>query len=229
MPELLIVAHGQPSDTDPAETALARFAARVQAETDALTIRSATLAAPRRLEDSVAALPERAAIYPLFMAKGWFVTSALPARLEGRSVPVLDPLGVDPDLPARIAGHLRKVIADRDQSPAETNIVLAAHGSGRSHNPARVARDFAKALATELGCPPLRLGFVEEPPSIEEAASGLDDTALCLPFFALLGGHTIDDVPQALDAAGFRGLRLPVLGDLPPVPALIARRGAEAF
>ncbi|MFC3615267.1 sirohydrochlorin chelatase [Lutimaribacter marinistellae] len=229
MPELLIVAHGQPSDPDPAEAALARFAARVQNETSDLTIRSATLAAPGRLEAAVAALPEKAAIYPLFMAKGWFVTSALPARLNGRAIPVLDPLGVDPDLPDLTADHLRTVIADRNQSPAETPIVLAAHGSGRSRNPARVANDFALALSGKLGAPALRVGFVEEQPSIEEAAQGLDTTAICLPFFALLGGHTIDDVPRALDAAGFTGLRMPVLGELPPVPALIARRGEACF
>ncbi|MEY8839965.1 sirohydrochlorin chelatase, partial [Cribrihabitans sp. XS_ASV171] len=154
MPELLIVAHGQPSDPMPAEAALSRFAARVQGETESLTIRSATLAAPGRLEDAVAALPDRAAIYPLFMAKGWFVTSALPARLADAGPAVLDPLGTDPDLPTLVARHLRDVIGQRSQTPAETQIVLAAHGSGRSRNPAAIAQGFAERLATELQCRP---------------------------------------------------------------------------
>ncbi|MCE8526154.1 cobalamin biosynthesis protein CbiX [Ruegeria pomeroyi] len=224
----LIVAHGQPSDPDPAEAALTRFAARVAASAPGLTVHSATMAAPGRLEAALESLPETVPIYPLFMARGWFVTSALPRRLGARGNQMLDPLGIDPDLPALIAAHLSTELEQRGWPVAESGLVLAAHGSGRSRNPSAVAHGFAENLRAHLPVARLSVGFVEEAPSIAEAASGHGAMSLCLPFFACAGGHANEDVPQALEQAGYAGTLLPVLGDLPPVPALIARRISEA-
>ncbi|NVK97636.1 CbiX/SirB N-terminal domain-containing protein [Ruegeria pomeroyi] len=224
----LIVAHGQPSDPDPAEAALARFAARVAASAPGLSVHSATLAAPGRLEAVLEGLPETVPIYPLFMARGWFVTSALPRRLGGRANPILDPLGIDQGLPALIAAHLAKELDQRGWPLADSALVLAAHGSGRSRNPSAVANGFAEQLQSHLGLARLSVGFVEETPSITEAARRHGAMSLCLPFFACAGGHANEDVPQALEQAGYAGDLLPVLGELPPVPALIARRISEA-
>jgi sirohydrochlorin ferrochelatase len=60
------------------------------------------------------------------------------------------------------------------------------------------------------------------------AALGAD--AICLPYLAFPGGHFLQDVPQALTEAGFKGRLLPVLGLAEAVPALIARslRAASA-
>jgi sirohydrochlorin ferrochelatase len=229
MPHALIVAHGQPSEPIPAEEALAAYAAEVDALCDGVTVRSATLAAPGVFEQRVAELNDDAVVYPLFMAKGWFVTSALPKRLVGRNLRILDPLGVDPDLPSLVAAALGDTLNENRWAAEETDLVLAAHGSGRSRNPSAVARAFANDLAQHLAFKSTRLGFVEEPPSIAEAASGLSAQVLCLPYFACHGGHVIDDVPQELSAAAFKGKVTPVVGELPRIKHHIATTLARQF
>ena len=229
MPHALIVAHGQPSDPFPADQALAAYAAEVDALCDGVTVHSATLAAPGVFEQRLSELTDDAVIYPLFMAKGWFVTSALPKRLAGRNLHILDPLGVDPDLPDLVAAALRDTLNENRWTPEETDLVLAAHGSGRSRNPSAVARTFVNDLAQHLTFKSMHLGFVEEPPSIAEAAAGLSTQALCLPYFACNGGHVLDDVPQELNAAAFKGQVTPVVGELPRIKNHVASTLSRYF
>lgn len=222
MSDALIVAHGQPSSPEPAESSLRDFAARVQVHAPEVGIHAATLAAPGALERMMETLSANTVIFPLFMAKGWFVTRALPDRLYPREPEILQPLGLDPKLPELAAKTIADTAAAQGWPVEEVQVVLAAHGSGRSRNPSAVALQFAEILQTHLACKEIRTGFVEEPPSIAEAAEPVGPVSICLPFFACRGGHATEDVPQALDEAGFRGILLPVLGELPPVPARIA-------
>lgn len=229
MPQAIIVAHGQPSDPDPAEASLARFAAQVDVLTQEVSVHSATLAAPSRLEAVMDELPSDAVIYPLFMAKGWFVTSALPKRVGNRGLRVLDPLGVDPELPTLVCTALREALTSKDWVTEDTDLVIAAHGSGRSRNPSAVTLEFAETLGGLLPFRTLNVGFVEEPPSIADAASSAGAQSLCLPFFACTGGHVLEDVPQELNRVGFQGATLPVVGELPPIQRQIARKLDAAF
>ena len=65
-------------------------------------------------------------------------------------------------------------------------------------------------------------GFVEQEPFIADAARGLE-RAISLPLFALRAEHVLEDLPEALDKAGFAGPRLDPVGLAPEVPAMIAR------
>lgn len=229
MPHAIIVAHGQPSDPAPAEAALATFAAKVNALSGPVEVHSATLAAPQALENQMDNLPGDTVIYPLFMAKGWFVTSALPKRIGDRNLRILDPLGIDPDLPRLAATAIRDTLTDHQWDETSTDLIIAAHGSGRSRNPSAVASGFARQLGKTLALKSIRIGFVEEPPSISDAASGAGALSLCLPFFACTGGHVLDDVPQELDRANFRGQVMPVVGELPPIQHQIANTLRRTF
>lgn len=229
MPQALIVAHGQPSSPDQAETSLAHLAERVQAHAKGYDIGSATLAAPNALEAALEASPDLSVIYPLFMTKGWFVTKALPKRLGTASVQILEPFGLNPSLPALAADAIQTVANQRGWPVADLDVVLAAHGSGRSRNPATVTHEFGHALRAFLGCNEINVGFVEEEPTIEHAARAVGRYAICLPFFAAQGGHADDDVPDALRAAHFQGEHMPVLGAAPAVPELIAKTIVRAL
>ena len=229
MPNALIVAHGQPSDPEPAEAALADYAAEVNDLCEGVSVGSATLAAPGRLEACLKDMPDGSLIYPLFMAKGWFVTSALPKRLGGAALRILDPLGVEENLPRLVSGALEAELSESKWHPDETTLVLAAHGSGRSRNPSAVATEFADNLQQQIAFNSIRVGFVEEPPSIAEAATGVGKKALCLPFFACTGGHVLDDVPSELAEANFEGRVLPVVGELPGIKRHIASVLQQAF
>ncbi|GHH01456.1 sirohydrochlorin chelatase [Pseudodonghicola xiamenensis] len=220
--DALIVAHGQPSAPAPAEVALARLATEVARLLPAQRIGSATLAAAGALEAALERLGTDGVIYPFFMADGWFVRQALPKRLNGHPARVLPPLGRDSALVDLAAEHLMQECAVRGWEPAETALLIAAHGSARGPRAAAAARDFGAALAALWpGRSPV-YGFVEEAPYLVQSARDLPEQTLCLPVFAAEGGHYRQDVPEALDQAGFPGALLPPLGQHPGVPALIA-------
>lgn len=222
--QALIVSHGQPSDPIPAETTLTALARKVAAHLPRWDIQSATLAAEGHLERSLTTLLPGALVYPMFMAGGWFVTSALPKRLGNAQVRIVDPFGLDPSLPDLAARTLHMATENARWPLARTTVLLAAHGSGRSRKPAQMARGFADALTAHLPVADIRVGFVEEEPFVDQAAAGCGPMSLCLPLFACAGFHTTQDVPEALEKASFPGILLPVLGEAPGIPRLIAHR-----
>ncbi|MCB6179637.1 cobalamin biosynthesis protein CbiX [Rhodobacter sp. Har01] len=215
----MIVAHGQPSDPGPAAAELDRLAARVLALMPGWDIGAATLAEPGALARAANRPP--GVVFPLFMAGGWFTRSLIPARLAEAGASgwqVLEPFGCDPalhDLTLRIAAASG---ADR--------VLLAAHGSMKSPVPGAIAAHVAARITAETGLP-ATAAFIDQGPQIE-AATGHGPRSVCLPFFAMAGGHVTDDIPGALAKAGFRGRLLPPVGLHPEVPGLIARAIAAA-
>ncbi|MEZ5755549.1 MAG: CbiX/SirB N-terminal domain-containing protein [Paracoccaceae bacterium] len=230
-PAALIVAHGQPSDPLPAAAEIAFLAAKVQALMPGWRIRSATLAEEGALAREVAAAGRPGLIYPLFMAGGWFTATHLPARLAaagGQGWRILPPFGLDPGVQALTLTMAREAAARRGHAPADLPLLLAAHGSFRSPAPAELAQAMVARLRAEAGFARAEAAFIDQSPRIAEVAAGFPPGALVLPFFAARGGHVTDDLPQALQAAGFSGQVLPPVGLDPRVPGLIraALRGA---
>lgn len=219
----LIVAHGQPSDPAPAEADLARVAAAVTAALPDWRIGSATLAEEGALARAMVDLGTPV-VFPFFMADGWFIRSLLPKRLaEARAAPrlILPPFGLMTAV-HHLAGKAALASAKaRGWLPEETTLVLAAHGSGRSPFPAKAARAFQTALQS-LGFAGIRLGFIEEPPFLEQVAADAGPRAICLPLFVARWGHVISDIPAALVAADFRGPCLAPIGTRAEVPGLVA-------
>lgn len=227
---LLIVAHGQPSDPAPPEAEMRVIAARVARHLPGWQVRSATLAEPDALRTALQGDGDPL-VFPLFMADGWFIRSLLPRRLAEAGAPglrILTPFGLLPDTGALAADVLREALAERGWTAAETVLILAAHGSGRSPYPADAARALQSAIAMHLAFAESRLGFIEQAPELVEVAEGAGPRALCLPLFVARWGHVEDDIPAALHAAGFEGATLPPIGTDPRVPKLIAKAVAAA-
>ena len=216
----ILTSHGQPSAPPPPEIHLAAIAAAVQDHLPDWEIRSATLSSRGFLEKAMA---EDAVIYPFFMARGWFTANVLPKRLAGWRYRMATPFGMDPALPEMTAKALALELSTRGWDLHATDVLLAAHGSARGPKAAEAAERFAENLRAAL--PGLRLstGYVEQSPFIAEAARPLAARSLCLPFFAQSGAHVREDIPEALEIAGYRGDILPVLGALPDMAGLIAR------
>lgn len=216
-PDFAIVAHGQPGDPGALQPEIEALAAAVAALLPGHRVLGATLACPR----SLAALKGVGAVYPLFMAGGWFVNAEMPRRLTAASVSdykVLSPLGLDPALP-RLGGRIAEATARAaGMDPARTTLVVAGHGSSKSSASADSTRAFAAALPP--GFARVVTGFIEEPPYLD--AIQLDGPAICLPFFATNGGHTRTDIPEAWKALGSPGPIAPPIGTTPDIPALIA-------
>lgn len=226
--DAIIVSHGQPSDPDPAEETLAELAARVAAMLPDWTIASATLAKPGALEGAMEQTAADALIYPLFMTDGWFTRTMLPKRLGRADAPILPPLGTDPALPDVAVEYLQAKLAGQGWLTEETSLIVASHGSGKSRNSACDTERFVKALGGRMQFGEIRTGYIEEPPFLKNAAKRCGPQAICLPFFAAAGGHVIEDIPEALDQAGFAGLRLDPIGTHPRIPAMIAATLDEA-
>jgi sirohydrochlorin ferrochelatase len=219
--DALIVAHGAPADPAPQEEVLQALAAATAPHLPpGWRIRGATLAAEGALEQALDGLTNPL-IYPFFMAEGFFTGTLLPRRLvEAGATNAIQtaPFGIDPALPALMA---RVALAAADGTAAQTNLLIAAHGSKVS----RTSADSTHAMVAQLG--PLTgfnrilAGFVEEAPFLANQARELGH-GICLPFFALEAGHVIGDIPEAMEEAGFQGPILPPIGQHPDVPALIA-------
>ncbi len=221
-PHAIIVSHGQPSDPDPAEETLAQFTSQVAAALPDWQVSSATLAKEGALEAALEQAGGYVWVYPLFMTAGWFTQDALKKRLGDHPAEVLAPFGVDPGLPKMAADLLQGVLAENGWRAEETTLFIAAHGSGRSRNSARDTQAFAAALSALIPWAELRVGFVEEPPLVLDMAMNLGPKSICLPFFAAKGGHVIEDIPEALNAARFEGVCLDPIGCAPAIPALVA-------
>ncbi len=208
----LIVAHGQPSDPQPAARALEDLAAAVAALMPGWEVAAATLAEPGAIARAVAGRGA-GVVFPMFMTGGWFTRVQIPAKLaEAGAVgwTVLEPFGCDPavhDLCLTLVAE-----AGGDQ------MILAAHGSFKSTAPSDIARHVAGRIAEETGAR-VAVGFIDQDPQLE-TLTGFG--GVCLPFFAAEGGHVSDDIPAALAKAGFTGRILPPVGLDARVPALIA-------
>ncbi|MCV2864902.1 sirohydrochlorin chelatase [Albidovulum sediminicola] len=221
----LIVAHGQPSDPAPAEQDLARIVMAVAARLPDWRIRGATLAAPGALDAALGGL-ETPRVFPFFMSDGWFTKVELPRRLAAagmRDFTALPAFGLVPDAATLAVRIAREAIANQGWRAEDSTLLLAAHGSGRSRAPAEAAERIRQAILAALPLRDCRLGFIEEPPLLEDAAKETGPQALCLPLFVARWGHVVADVPTALDTAGFQGPCLPPLGVHAEVPDLIAR------
>ncbi len=222
MRPILIVSHGQPSDPAPAAADLARLAGRVAEYLPGWQVRSATLADPDALAKVVADMGPGGALYPLFMAGGWFTRINLPQRLTSAGAvgwDVLEPFGCDPalhDLAATVVA-----MATSGQDPLQTQVLLAAHGSFKSPVPSDIARHVARLIQQKTNAARVEAAFIDQTPQLA-SVTGFDASAICLPYFAAAGGHVTDDIPAALHHAGFMGRILPPLGLDPRVPAIIA-------
>lgn len=211
MKNVILVAHGQPSDPLPIAAELEALAKRVAVHLPDHHLRAATLAEDGALARAVAGL-SGGVIFPLFMAAGWFTQTAIPKRLAeigAEGWHILTPFGE--------AAEVQALAVQIAEESGAGEVLLAAHGSFKSDAPAAVARK----VVSLMKAPRAAAAFIDQEPQISQAR-GFGRDSICLPYFAMAGGHVLIDLPQALQEAGFAGRLLPPLGADPRVPALIA-------
>ncbi len=221
--DVVIVSHGSPSDPDPQEAFIRDLAARVT-DVSGHQVRGATLAKKGALAAAVRGL-ETPLIMPHFMADGWFVSTHLQRRLQQTGLKrwhMAAPFGLNRALPAMAIQHLRAALKRHEMAPGTPALIIAAHGSPSDPRPARATYSFARAVEASDLFRGVRVGFVDEDPSLEDAAR-VRAPAILLPFFAARAGHVLMDLPDALAAARFEGPVLDPIGTWDAVPALIAK------
>jgi sirohydrochlorin ferrochelatase len=226
MPEVVLIAHGSPSDPAPAEAALQALAGVVAEALPGWVVRSATLAAPGSVKLAFDGLSASATVFPVFMSDGWILRHILPKLLAeaGReATEVRTPLGQLPGFRDHCARMVLDVVAEADMPMDQTTVVLAAHGSARGPLPAAWANGLAQDLARLTGIGTVTAAFLEQEPALETTLARVAGPAICLPVFATNCSHAIGDVPEAARASGFAGRVLPAAGTVPGVVSLIAQ------
>ncbi len=218
----LIVSHGQPSDPAAAAQELDLLAGSVARLTSGRAVLAATLAQEGALVRAIAQLGPKGIVFPMFMSGGWFTRVALGEKLRaagGQGWQVLEPFGCEAAVHHLARDVLAEALTGQDLSCSQ--VLIAAHGSFKSPAPSDVAASLASSLKTGLGLGRCEAAFIDQTPQLAEV-TGFGTGAICLPFFAAMGGHVTEDIPRALEAARFGGRVLPPLGLHPNVPALIA-------
>jgi sirohydrochlorin ferrochelatase len=210
--EALIVSHGQPSDPEPAEAALALLAAKVAALLPDWRVHSATLAKPDALAAVVAGRP-RGVVYPMFMAGGWFPMTELPRRMTeagGVDWAYLPPFGLDARVQDLVVTLAQEAATAQGRTVAQTDVLLAAHGSFRSSAPSEVAQAVAQRLK-RAGFARAEAFFIDQEPRIA-TATGFGAGSVCLPFFAAEGAMSPTICPKPWPKRALAGRRCPPWG-----------------
>lgn len=211
----ILVAHGSPADPVPQAATMQALAVRVAMWLPGWQIIGATLAQNGALEAALAKA-DMPLIYPFFMAEGWFTRTNLPRRLAAAhhaDLVQLAPFGTDPALIGLMA-NAAKAVANSQ------GLLIAAHGSKVSKTSSDTTYEMVAQLE-RLGIGPIKAGFIEEAPFLADVARDMPE-ATCLPFFALRAGHIVQDIPEALAEAKFRGTLLPPIGEDSATAQLIA-------
>jgi sirohydrochlorin ferrochelatase len=142
------------------------------------------------------------------------------AEAAGVDWAYLPPFGLDARVQDLVVTLAQEAATAQGRTVAQTDVLLAAHGSFRSSAPSEVAQAVAQRLKG-AGFARAEAFFIDQEPRIA-TATGFGAGSVCLPFFAAEGGHVTDDLPQALAEAGFGGQALAPLGLDARVPSLIA-------
>ncbi len=194
---LLVVAHGD-GGTDPRDETVRILAERLAKRLD-LPVDWATLKRPETFAAAHARLgsaAERVAVYPLFMASGWFVRVKLPGLLAETGfsdAEILQVFGLDPRLVDLVEHRLRSIASMQGgREPKDFAIALIAHGSASGDTGSRLA---SEAIAADLGYrlgTALHVGFIEEAPFFSEViGAGVE---IVVGLFVSAGTHALDDV-----------------------------------
>ena len=221
--DILIVSHGYPTDPEPQEQFIRSLSQKVAAKTG-LKVQGATLAKTGALYKAITEM-EKPVIFPYFMSDGWFVSVNLQNRIAATGLKnwrTLKPLGLLSDLPHLSASVLKEQLLSEGMTLGRTKLIIAGHGSPTNPKPAHAVRQFAEAMRLTSLFSEVRVGFVDETPSLTDAFQ-VNGDAVILPFFAALAGHVLNDLPCAIDAANFKGLVLEPIGTWEQIPTLVSQ------
>ncbi|MXN63939.1 hypothetical protein GR183_03400 [Stappia sp. GBMRC 2046] len=227
-PVLLAVAHGAGARTG-ANDAFLAFSRELGEQLPDYEIKAAVLNGEPSLETVVASIgaDRKVTVYPHFLSDGYYVSKALPRRLEklGREdARILAPLGLMAGLPGLVARNMRRELSSAQLPP----VIVIAHGSAMGKRPKLAAEGFADSLEREIGQTGIPCLFLEEAPFFEEALPMIGADFSLIRYFAANGGHSEEDVANALKARGHAGYLSEPVGLMPGVSELVAGEIAVA-
>lgn len=168
-------------------------------------VRVACLKGTPELAEVVADLAGRDVILaPLLMADG-YTLKAMRRRLAAlepllRSLFVTAPLGLHPDLADVVIETATEACRARGWPRADTELLIAAHGTRRDPNSGKSAFDHVRTIRDRSIFAAVRTGFLDQDPTLGDViAASRARHHVALGLFIDRGEHGEEDIPAILD------------------------------
>jgi sirohydrochlorin cobaltochelatase len=213
---LLIVAHGSTVNPDSSAPTLAH-AAEIRRRKVFADVGCAFWKEEPSLRDAIFLFdPEsirEVYVVPNFISEGYFTQTVVPRELElnGRITKrsnrqvwkYCEPVGNHPMMTELLLKRAREVAASAD--PAETSLLIVAHGTDLNENSAVAAKREAEKIRAAGNYAAVLNVYMEEPPLVSDWRK-LTDTpnVVVVPFFISDGLHSYEDIPVLLGIANGR-------------------------
>ncbi|HEY2143209.1 MAG TPA: CbiX/SirB N-terminal domain-containing protein [Candidatus Udaeobacter sp.] len=215
---LLIVAHGSTVNPDSSAPTFAH-AAEIRRRKIFANVECAFWKEEPSLRDAMflfdPELIREVYVVPNFISEGYFTQTVVPRELElngrmtkranGQVWKYCEPVGNHPLMTELLLKRAREVAPDVD--PAETSLLLVAHGTDLNENSAVAAKREAEKIGA-LGKYAVVLNvYMEEPPLVcDWRKLTRTPNVVAVPFFISDGLHSYEDIPVLL---GIKERRLP--------------------
>jgi sirohydrochlorin cobaltochelatase len=215
---LLIVAHGSTVNPDSSAPTLAH-AAEIRRRKIFADVECGFWKEEPSLRDALflfdPELIREVYVVPNFISEGYFTQTVVPRELElngritkrsnGQLWRYCEPVGNHSLMTELLLKRARDVAPDVD--PAETSLLIVAHGTDLNENSAVAAkRETEKIRALEKYAAVLNV-YMEEPPLVSDWRKlTKTQNVVVVPFFISDGLHSYEDIPRLL---GIKARRLP--------------------
>ncbi len=207
---LLIVAHGSTVNPDSSAPTLAH-AAEIRRREVFADVECAFWKEEPSLRDALFLFEPEAirevCVVPNFISEGYFTQTVVPRELElnGRTITrangqiwnYCEPVGNHPMMTELLLKRAREVAPDA--TPAETSLLIVAHGTDLNENSAVAAKREAERIRALGKYGAVLNVYMEEPPLVADWRK-LTKTpnVVVVPFFISDGLHSYEDIPKLL-------------------------------
>ncbi|MBX6324846.1 MAG: cobalamin biosynthesis protein CbiX [Chthoniobacterales bacterium] len=207
---LLIAAHGSTVNPDSSAPTLAH-AAEIRRRKVFAQVECAFWKEEPSLRDALFLFDPEAirqvCVVPNFISEGYFTQTVIPRELElkgritqrssGQIWKYCQPVGNHPMMTELLLKRAREIAPDVD--PAETTLLIVAHGTDLNENSAVAAkREAEKIRAREKFAQVLNV-YMEEPPRVSDWRKLTSSrNVVVVPFFISDGLHSYEDIPRLI-------------------------------
>src|SRR5438067_7693735 len=217
---LLIVAHGSTVNLDSSAPTLAH-AAEIRRRKIFADVECAFWKEEPSLRDALFLFdPEsirEVYVVPNFISEGYFTQTVVPRELElsgpitkrsnGQIWRYCEPIGNHPLMTELLLKRARDVAPDA--APAETSLLIAAHGTDLNENSAVAAKREAEKIRALRKYAAVLNVYMEEAPLVSDWQKlTTSQNVVVVPFFISDGLHSYEDIPRLLGIAKERSTRL---------------------
>jgi sirohydrochlorin cobaltochelatase len=207
---LLIVAHGSTVNPDSSAPTLAH-AAEIRRRKVFAEVQCAFWKEEPSLRDALFLFDPGSTgevyVVPNFISEGYFTQTVLPRELElngritkrsdGQIWKYCEPVGNHPLMTKLLLKRARNIAPDAP--PAETSLLIVAHGTDLNENSAVAAKREAEKIRSLSKYAAVLNVYMEEPPLVSDWRK-LTETpnVVVVPFFISDGLHSYEDIPRLL-------------------------------